>query len=925
MHLHFNAWLMLANACESKNDLKRAEYALQQIVQIQMRSFVKQIQLGKTGGGSLNYLREYLETLFSFYERKNLVNEGRAAYKTYSENPNLRVLWNSSDRRNSKLMGLTRTYVPVIDERPPVPGVWPPLHAELARVNEISDLKALRDRLFAAIDTGLPGSKAVKSGAALTKDLLDTACAVTDVQATPQQFRRNLETVNQGIHSAEDAFRKEPELSVLRPIVTATQRAFESLSHRLRAYPVLQIDPVPLGPGLSDDAATTALVIRVENPGPGEVTDLRASCPGPGPVSSRSEGLLPQVGEHGHGIIGIPVTVSAPPDRITVECPVMLRYRWGILKDLRAEQKVRVNWMSYQEWLHRHGVDAWELPSPYVYRDPIDFKRNDPRLFQGREEELDSIRESFVRGQPTGLIPYFHGVRKVGKTSLLNRLAVELESASFAAVLVDLKGIRADAQTTSQVVNSFTAKVLGFGGSSIDVSGMSAVPVDHPNPLTEIEPFFQRLRERTGTRKLVLLLDEFQGVVAQHTTALLDLLSLVHQHGFAWFILSGFMRPDRLKEACPYTQLWPLKERPLDFLSEAAVGRVLKEPVADYGVEFPDATVARAFQQTAGYPYHVGWLADAAIALLNAERRTVVSPQDIDRICESIASEDAAFTSTWLSPLFLSADEQRTAVEFAKALGPQESMDTNQAINHFGFDKIKALDTQLVLQVKGIKGDQIGIRSKLLRSFLSKKLSTSVTLLPPEDKPRVGLFVDIENLWPQVPAGMEVEEVGRILYAYAGIFGSVVCAWGCADPRNLDRNLRLKGSVATRQALERAGFRVEFPRPELLTAKTPKADLADFALIERITDESDHIEPDVYLIVSGDKGYFAKITRLLDEKGAKVRMVCALDGTLATEYRELAQQRKQQRIARGYAESDMDFYVDDLRHILGGRTETTSA
>jgi hypothetical protein len=154
---------------------------------------------------------------------------------------------------------------------------------------------------------------------------------------------------------------------------------------------------------------------------------------------------------------------------------------------------------------------------------------------------------------------------------------------------------------------------------------------------------------------------------------------------------------------------------------------------------------------------------------------------------------------------------------------------------------------------------------------------------------------------------MKTLEAGTALIRYATSFGEVVCHWVCADPRNIP------DAVGTRIALEQAGFLVQYPRGEPQSGPVAK-NLTDFALLERISDEMTHSEPDIYLLISGDRDYYEKIAGLLD-RGYIVRLAAsANDGHLASKYKRLQEQRTQIRHAEGYTESD--FFIDDLDAIL---------
>lgn len=166
---------------------------------------------------------------------------------------------------------------------------------------------------------------------------------------------------------------------------------------------------------------------------------------------------------------------------------------------------------------------------------------------------------------------------------------------------------------------------------------------------------------------------------------------------------------------------------------------------------------------------------------------------------------------------------------------------------------------------------------------------------------RVGIFVDYENIAHLLPAEADVQTIANALVIYGEHYGAVVCCWASASPQNLS-NL-----ADVRMGLEDAGFKVRFPRRELQFSLSRK-NLADFALLECLSEAQAMHRPDVYLIVSGDRDYYERICSLLDA-GHTVRIIAAAGGQhLSQKYRELAQKRNQEQLT--------DFYIDNLEDIV---------
>jgi hypothetical protein len=85
------------------------------------------------------------------------------------------------------------------------------------------------------------------------------------------------------------------------------------------------------------------------------------------------------------------------------------------MKDLSSSHPLSAKWFAFRDFLQQHGVSAYEIPIPYVFDTPIDFTKHDPRLFQGRESEIDLIRTVFLKGQMTGTPSTSMGFAKLGK------------------------------------------------------------------------------------------------------------------------------------------------------------------------------------------------------------------------------------------------------------------------------------------------------------------------------------------------------------------------------------------------------------------------------------------------------------------------------------------------------------------------------
>ncbi|OPZ83923.1 MAG: NYN domain protein [bacterium ADurb.Bin429] len=914
----FKAWELYSEACERDADLDGAEKSLRRIIETQIAS-AKRAARGRPLSQQDQFrMRGNVNRLFAFYRRTNFPGVEEAFKHYYRLLPEL---WNRSERSNSYLIGLTSTYLPQPSPQPqqppsqqlssPPPGVpsvvWARLYQELMGVQDIQGLNPLCDRLLAAIDlVANAAPRDARDAAEAIKHLLRRVCALQSARLSSGNLALETKELNNALHQSRRAVDSMAELKDMGALVTTLQKVFIAFIESQKIYPVPQLQPDALG-GLPLDVSASAVVLGIHNPGPGDISEMRLTCQDGEAILATAPGVISAIPEDTERIITVPVQTTPPATGEAADCTVLMSYHWGILRDLTSEQHVRVEWLNFGEYLAQHGIHEYEFPNPYVFDTALDFSRHDRRLFQGRENELALIRTFFLSGRNSGAPLYFHGIRKVGKTSLLERVRQELLLADILPIRVDLKGIDPQSQSPVQVINSLTEKILTeLRTARPELADITPVPPDHGNYLHAAETFFRAVAERLHPTRMVLLLDEFHLLVSHGTKPLLDLIRLVHQRDDAWFIMSGWKRPEIIREACPETEL-SLQPHAIDFLPMETVARVLREPMANSGIEIPDEAVERVQLQTAGNPYHVAKLAWLSVNRLNAQHRTIITPHDIDELAGLLARDEGNFGASSFSPLILNSDEQRAAMKFSRLLsGEQMVLPIAQAMEAIGSQMLIQLEQKYLIE-KCPGG--VRLRGKMLTTYLQNRLNA------PEGPPlqptakSVGIFVDVENIVSMIPSGVSHQDAWKNLLVYAEGFGRVVAHWACADPRNLADPERV------RLDLETAGFDVSFPSSEYLAAvRERRKEEADFLLIERISDEQEHTDPDIFIIVAGDRDYYPRISSLLD-RGRTIRILADTSGNaLANLYRDITEKRRKERFVLGFPETDL--FLDDIRDAL---------
>jgi hypothetical protein len=879
---------------EVSGGVQRAGEAFQRALEIDARAYERKRAEGKD---EPRYVRQSLTKLFSFYKKNFLEDARLKAYRRYSRDVPYNQFWDVLDTANEPLINLTRDLIEANsrpDAAPSSKSVGLPttegdsyIISTLKRVTSTRALEEIQDRVIAWIDAHSAGSAVAQKRASFIKSVVTDVVRLHKKAWSNDELKQEIKRLNTELERAAEHVSATKELRPLQDVVDAAQSAYRAFTELGALRPTLMVIAVP--PGLPFDAPETSLALDIKNNGPGEVVNLQVFCSDGGVISTRSMTTVPgAIPEGTRTTVAVPVATHATPAIMEghVACRAHVSYDSGVLKALKTEEVLTVPWYDFNAYLSQSRPGAYEIPIPYT-EEPIDFKRNDPRLFQGREIFLEQVR-SIVNGHLKTPPVYYHGIRKVGKSSLLSRIAVELRNAGVLPLLIKLEGIRAVQQSLPLIINTFTSKIIDAAKEADLGEELRSVPVNAPNPILQTIDFFRSLSVQHDGRRIALLIDEFPNLVAGVTTPLLDVLRQIYQEHRLLFFFSGWVRPKQLERECRDTQLFPLAYCAIDFLEEEAVAKVLQEPLADVRIQVPESTIKTAYELSAGNPHHLAALAIAALGRLNAERRVCMTPQDLWFAAERIVTDDRYFRSTIFSQMILSRDERDGAIRFAQIAKDRRAIAISEATKNLPAEVLEDLREKGIIQ--SFPGALLGVRGRLLAKYLQGRIvEEPPDSLESKSAPRVGIFADVENLRNSIPLGMSWEQVGRSLDAYAAQFGIVVCRWACYEPSNF------ADATGVRIGLERANFDVSFP--ETYLRRENRKDRADFVLIQRINDEQTHRVPQVFVIVAGDHAYAEVVNSLLMKDFMVV--IVSNEKSLAADFEDLRQRDEQRRRISG--------------------------
>lgn len=259
-----------------------------------------------------------------------------------------------------------------------------------------------------------------------------------------------------------------------------------------------------------------------------------------------------------------------------------------------------------------------------------------PPVFVGRDAELRAIADALARtgeGRPAQPL-VFVGLRGIGKTALLHRLAADVgtrgvvvaveaakDTTLAASLRVALQGaIRRNAGTSRKLADALQNALEKLPLPVYDLPhNMGAVGLSRPPPAAaQLEgPLSEAMTELAASlhkhsRYLAVTIDEVQDA---DLASLRPLITVIHQSAaseqpmlFACAGLPG--TPARLHEARTYTERWQFFR--LSLLTPAQASDAIRLPAEELGVRVERDALDLLAAESGGYPFFVQEYAKAA-------------------------------------------------------------------------------------------------------------------------------------------------------------------------------------------------------------------------------------------------------------------------------------------------------------------------
>ena len=401
-----------------------------------------------------------------------------------------------------------------------------------------------------------------------------------------------------------------------------------------------------------------------------------------------------------------------------------LRIEWEILYDDAIVDDRRLTFADVLEFSEAEQSVQRVFPIPYVTGTPL--KSDD--VFVGREDVFAFIYENLL-GRNQNNVIILHGQRRTGKTSVMYRLG-RMMADTHISVLIDMQG--KPARSEEDFLYSIADDIV-FALEDAEVK------IDLParSEFSGTPEFFFRSRflrnliPRLGDKKLLLMFDEFEELQRRVESGRLQpeifqfLRNLMQHEENIDFVFAGTHRLEDLS-ADYWSILFNIAAyKPITFLEQVEIQRLMTEPVKEYGIEYDPLAVDRIMQVTAGHPYFTQLILHEMMVYHNEIERNYLTVADVNNVIERILERgEAHFKHIWAE----SSTEERDVLRGLAELGHSNS----GAALH---------DLLTLLQKRGCQSKDSW--QSALKSLVGREILTHSS----NRTPRYCFLVDLIRLW----------------------------------------------------------------------------------------------------------------------------------------------------------------------------------
>ncbi|HKI05866.1 MAG TPA: hypothetical protein VKK31_28050 [Thermoanaerobaculia bacterium] len=549
---------------------------------------------------------------------------------------------------------------------------------------------------------------------------------------------------------------------VLTPYHVALKKVVGDLSRQAGIGPNVEV--VVLNSFFSVEAGRSTLILRLTNvsdrPASDVVVELLLDNPALA-VVGRREKSIPALDPKRSALLSFALEKSS--NIVTTDAREL---RFGVSLRASAEGFPNVDLGIVRRAIPigtvREAIGLEEVPKLFQAATPLRPAR--PELFQGRSDIIAKVSGSFYGGIQRERF-FLDGIRRVGKTSILNFLPLSLPETVFpVSVNLDKFGLKGP-MSSANILRQFCVLISDSGRSEGDIEiNVPDLSLFDNSPAETFNKFLLDLKSVSSGRVPFVMVDEFQellqavartGRSRERDTLVLDQIRGHSDEGNIYMIFTGSVRFDRLSSIVDHRIFGSLTRLRVSFLSEGSVGDVLRAGLEEW-VSVPPETVRRVYELTGGYPWLVQTYGAGLVDIVNRERRAVVTPEDVSYVTrEAVLCNDELFRHWWPSDQ-LGLEEERFVEWLFRNYSGGEAVPTRDIFSSVhsrelpsfrrAFENLRACEVLDSTQTELLRFSGAALRQWLEQKMQDGQLKVRVITRPEVDRGQVGMFVDHENL-----------------------------------------------------------------------------------------------------------------------------------------------------------------------------------
>jgi hypothetical protein len=362
---------------------------------------------------------------------------------------------------------------------------------------------------------------------------------------------------------------------------------------------------------------------------------LELTNTGYGPASQVTLDLLPDQGyQILHGQVG--VERVEPGQRVAVQFVVEPAARAVLRPHIQLcfdDATQAGNTRTFVPAVTLLAVPAYEetIPNPYTPGTPL---HSESPVFYGRADDFAFIAEALPRTAGSNPL-LLTGQRRMGKTSLLQRLAARLE-AHYVTVYLDGQSLAIDPG-----MDHFFYDIALEVADTLDMDPPDLAVFQRRPSAAFAREFLPRALAHAGGRRLLLLFDEMEELELRVANGKLDpdifpfLRHLMQHEARLALIFAGTHRIEDLQAGYWSTFFNTALHRRIGCLDEAAAQTLITEPLAGQ-LLYDDLALDKILQVTGGHPYFLQLLCHTLVRDANRARRRFIVLEHINAALDQL-------------------------------------------------------------------------------------------------------------------------------------------------------------------------------------------------------------------------------------------------------------------------------------------------